>query len=123
MYLALPTFGGAGGAGAETFGAFCASGCAPASACCGGGTGFGASPIWRARCAKTAPGDTAAANSRSDRDLLANFIWWTSFREARKLSVLFKDAVAPGFVAKLETFSGRRAFAARPARRRAQAAR
>src|SRR5215216_6641867 len=84
MYLAGTTFGGAGGVGADTFGRLLPS-AAPCSVCCcwGGGTGFGASPIWRARWAKTAPGETAPASSRSDRDLLTNFIWWTSFREAR----------------------------------------
>src|ERR1044072_2218206 len=72
MYLAGTTFGGAGGAATLTLGVdlpSCASCC-----CSGGGTGLGESPIWRVRCAKAAPGVTAAASRRSDRDLLTNFI-------------------------------------------------
>src|SRR5699024_7724219 len=92
MYLAGTTFGGAGGAATLTLGAAFTS-CASCG-CAGGGTGVGESPIWRCRCASPGPGARAAASSRSDSDLLTNFIFGTSLREARNFLSSLKTQLA-----------------------------
>src|SRR5688500_3984143 len=94
MYLAGTTFGGAGGAATLTLGAAFTSCASCGCGCAGGGTGVGESPIWRWRCARAGPGARAAASSRSDSDLLTNFIFGTSFREARNFLCPLKTQLA-----------------------------